>query len=547
VEDAVQIQPATKVKSYQWVNGNSTVEIVPQNGLAPNTQYQVRLSQKAKTQTGQAVVKHPAVTFVTAPPPTPKPTPTPVPTPRPTPAPGITTPRLIAPSGQPSPAWSLDGSTLFVVAPSGQLQGFSVAGGAGPAVVAADGVTLVTVGSDGTPAYARDGQVVDGQTTISAVQPLAIGFQNSRLLALAGHQVQVASQSGITLGTTPPGIAEDASAADFSPNGRRLAYLGASGNLRVLDLTTGQDTVAGPASGLGAWSKDGTRYAYLTADGVSVTDGSSAGTKLVSLAGTASVSWSASDKLLLTTPSALFTANGDGSSSLRPLASGTFTHATWSPAGDASFWFKRQGSVWVASVVAPTGATATTGPEDLVNQFMAARQQGNVAVASSLLDANGRQAFSGVTLTYPSGALSRWYIMLAQSHQVVVRMFLAGARSQSVLDEALTIAGGSIHGVTETPQVLSSGPNILTVKVTSTGVRVTFDSDLDPTTYSGGVTIDGVSSQVDYQPGNRTVVVTPDDPLTPGTTYQLTVHSSLRDVNHNPATQYQLTFTGPAS
>jgi hypothetical protein len=137
--------------------------------------------------------------------------------------------------------------------------------------------------------------------------------------------------------------------------------------------------------------------------------------------------------------------------------------------------------------------------------------------------------------------------MLAQSHQVVVRMFLAGARSQSVLDEALTIAGGSIHGVTETPQVLSSGPNILTVKVTSTGVRVTFDSDLDPSTYSGGVTIDGVSSQVDYQPGNRTVVVTPDDPLTPGTTYRLTVHRSLRDVNHSPAAQYQLTFTGPAS
>jgi hypothetical protein len=258
------------------------------------------------------------------------------------------------------------------------------------------------------------------------------------------------------------------------------------------------------------------------------------------------VSWSASDKLLLTTPSAILTSNGDGSG-LRSLASGTYTHATWSPAGDASFWFKRQGGVYVASVAAPTSATATTGPEDLVNQFMAARQQGNAAVASSFLDANGRQAFSGVTLTYPSGALSRWYIMLAQSHQVVVRMFLAGARSQSVLDEALTITHNSIDGVTERPQLLSSGPNILSVKVTSTGVRVTFDADLDPNTYSGGVTIGDVPSQADYQPGNRTIVVTPDDPLTPGTTYQLTVHSSLRDVNHNPATQYQLTFTGPAS
>ena len=302
----------------------------------------------------------------------------------------------------------------------------------------------------------------------------------------------------------------------------------------------------GAATGLGAWSKDGARYAYLTADGVSVTDGISPGTKLVALSGAASVSWSATDKLLLTTQSALWTSNGDGSS-LRTLANGAFTHATWSPAGDASFWFKRQGSVWVASVTAQTSAAATTGAADLVNQFMTARQQGNAALASSLLDANGKQAFSGITLTYTNGGLSRWYILLAQSHQVVVRMILGGGANQTVLDEALTVAHNSIDGVTETPAVLSSGPNILNVKVTSTSVRVTFDSDLDPSTYEGAVTINGVLSQVTYQPGNRTVIVTPEIPLTPGTTYVLSVHSSLRDVNHSPAANYQLTFTGASS
>jgi methionine-rich copper-binding protein CopC len=546
VEDAVQIQPAVKVKSYQWVNGDSTVQIVPENGLAPNTQYQVTLSQKAKTQHGQAVVKKPTVTFVTAPPPTPRPTPTPAPTPRPTPPPGITSPRLIAPSGTPSPAWSPSGSVLYVVAPnSGQLQGFTVATGTAQAV-APDGVTLVTVGPDGVPAYARNGQLVYGQTTVPATQPVALGFQGSKLMAVTGHQVQAALAAvGISI---PLPLAEDTSAADFSPDGRRLAYLGNSG-LHVLDLTVagGQDTVVGAATGLGAWSKDGARYAYLTADGVSVTDGTSPGTRLVALSGAASVSWSAGDKLLLTTQSALWASNADGSN-LRTLANGAFAHATWSPAGDASFWFKRPSGVWVASVVAPTSATAaTTGAADLVNQFMTARQQGNAALAGSLLDANGKQAFSGITLTYTNGGLSRWYILLAQSHQVVVRMILGGGANQTVVDEALTIARNSIDGVTETPAVLSSGPNILNVKVTSTSVRVTFDSDLDPSTYERGVTINGVPSTVTYQPGNRTVIVTPEVPLTPGTSYKLTVNSSLRDVNHSPAADYQLTFTGAPS
>jgi Bacterial Ig-like domain len=546
VEDAVQIQPAITVKSYQWVNGDSTVQIVPENGLAPNTQYQVTLSQKAKTQHGQAVVRKPTVTFVTAPPPTPRATPTPAPTPRPTPPPGITSPRLIAPSGTPSPVWSPSGSVLYVVAPnSGQLQGFAAASGAAQAAVAPDGVTLVTVGPDGAPAYARNGQLVYGQTSVPATQPVALGFQGSRLMAVSGRQVQaVFGAAGISV---PVALAEDASAADFSPNGRRLAYLGNSG-LHVLDLTAagGQDTVVGPATGLGAWSKDGTRYAYLTADGVSVTDGSSPGTKLVSLGGAASASWSAANQLLLTTQSALWISNGDGSN-LHSLANGTFTHATWSPAGDPSFWFERRGDVWVASVSAPTNAPATTGAADLVNQFMTARQQGDAALASSLLDANGRQAFSGITLTYTNGGLSRWYILLAQSHQVEVRMIRGSGANQSVLDEALTIAHNSIDGVTETPEVLSSGPNVLNVKVTSTSVMVTFDSDLDPSTYEGGVTIDDVTSRMTYQPGNRTVVVTPEVPLTPGTTYKLTVNSSLRDVNHSPAANYQLTFTGAPS
>jgi hypothetical protein len=544
VEDSIQIQPATTVRTFQWVDG-TTVKIVPQHGLAPNTQYQVTVTQRAKTREGQGLAGQPVVTFVTAPPPGPKPAATPVPTARPTPARGITTPLRIAASGAPSPAWSPDGSVLYVIGPTGQLQGFTAATGAAqPPPIAPSGVTLATVGPDGTVVYARDGQVVNGQTPIPGVQPLALGFQNGKLLALAGGQVQ--SLAGGGLGTAPPSV-KDATAADFSPNGRRLAYLGAS-DLHLLDLTSGQDTDVGPASGLGAWSRDGSRYAYPAADGVYVTDGTGQGTKLVSLPGAASVSWSAAtNQLLLTTPEALLVSDANGSG-LRTLATGTFTQATWSPRGDASFWFRYQGSVWVATVLPPSGAA--TSAEDLVNQFMMARRAGNAALASSFLDASGKQAFSNLTLTY-GGGMSRYYTLLVQPSQAVVRIVLSGG---GAVDETLKIARDSgsgsllIDGVTEESATLSSGPNVLEVVVTSTHVRVTFDSDLDAATAaSGGVTINGVQTEATYDAGTRTVIVTSESGFTPGTPYQLTVNDSLRDVNHNPAARYVLTFTGPSS
>jgi hypothetical protein len=539
VQGSIQIQPATKVKAYQWT-GASTVDIVPENGLAPNTQYHVVVGPKAKTQAGHLVINQPAVTFVTAPPPTPKPITTPTPTPRPTPE-GITTPRLIAPSGPPSPAWSPDGSLLYVVGTGGQLQEFSVATGAVQSTLAADGVTLVSVGGDGTVAYERSGQVVDGQVPIPGAQPTALGFQGGRLLGVTGQQVQALAGSG--QGTSIASLAEALTAADFSPGGRRLAYLGPSG-LHVVDLTTGHDALVGAASGLGAWSKDG-RYAYPTSDGVYVTDGTGSGSKLLSLPGVASISWSTSNQLLLTTPSALLISNADGNG-LRTLAQGTFTGATWSPASGASFWFKRSGGVWVASVSATAGAA--TSSSELVNEFMMARQQGNAALANKLLDAHGRQAFSNLTLTYGSGVLSRYYPVLSQPGLVVERIVLDGG--QTALDETLKIAHDSsgslvIDDATDSPVTLASGPNVLNVTVTATQVRVTFDSDLDPSTVSG-VTLN-VPSDATYQSGTRTVILTPEGGLTPGNSYQLTLNGSLKDVNHSAAASYQLTFTGPAS
>src|SRR5207237_5285537 len=137
-------------------------------------------------------------------------------------------------------------------------------------------------------AYARGSQVLEGQVSIPDVQALALGFQGDKLLAVTGQQVELLAANSAA--TNVAHLAEAATAADFSPDGQRLAYLGASG-LHVLDLKTGRDTVVGTASALGAWSKDG-RYAYPAPDGVYLTEGSGQGTRLLPLRGAAPVSWS---------------------------------------------------------------------------------------------------------------------------------------------------------------------------------------------------------------------------------------------------------------
>lgn len=543
VQESIQIEPATKVRTFQWTNGDSRLQIVPENGLAPNTQYKVQIGPQAKAKGGEPMPRPAAVSFVTAPTTPPTPTPRPSATPSPTaPAIGITAPRLIGPSGPALPAWSADGTALYVIDGTGALKKYSLSGGS---TQIASGVSLVEVAPDGQVAYAANGSIVDGSITVSAAQPQALGFQNGRLVALSGHQIESLVGTVLNALTGGPALTEDATAADFSPGGGRLAYLGASG-LHILDLTSGQDSIVGAASGLGSWSSDGSRYAYPTANGVSVTGGGA-----ISVPGGAtSVSWSSGNQLLITTTSKLWLANADGSQ-LRQLASGSFSHATWSPANDQSFWFKRGGSVYVSSVTAVAGAqgaSASTPNAQLVSQFMTARQGQGGGDPSTFLDANGKRAFSGLTLNYDSQM--RWNLLLDQPGRAVVRI-IPGAGAPP-LDETLTVvdsgSGGLIDDVTERPDSLSTGPNagpnVLKVTVSSTQVSITFDSDLNPATVDGGVTIAGVSSQATYDARSRTVVLTPEGGLDSGTSYQLEVTDGLRDVNGTPAAGFTLPFNG---
>lgn len=530
----VEIQPATQARE-QWQG--SSLKIIPVNDLAPNTQYQVQVTH-AKAEPGQSVAPK-KVVFSTAPPP---PTPTPVATPTPKPngpavQPEIVNQRQLVAGGTAS-SWAADGGKLYVIGNGGQLQTVPVAGG-DPQTVQPDGVSVVASGPDGV-AYARGGQVVYGQTSLANVQPVALGFRSGKLLVATSRNVIAADHSTLAK------LSEDAQAAAFSPDGNRLAYLGASG-LHLVDLGSGADKVAGPARSLGHWSPDGRRYAYATDTGVAVTDGST-GSALVDLSGVTGISWSRSDQVLLATGSSLYVVNGDASG-LRKLADGSFGQPEWSPSGSI-FSFKRSAGVWVGQVAGTRPSPPPQGQDATVNAFMAARKAQQSDQAMGFLDAAGRSAFAngGLKLTYPDGVLARYYILFSQPNREVIRLVL---NDGTALDETLTLATEPatdrwlIHGASETaPRPFDKGPEVLSVTVSGNQVRVAFDSDLDAGSATSSVRLKGMSSQASYDAKSRTVTVTLADGLTAGTEYRLVVSSDLEDVNQqHPAATFELPFT----
>lgn len=548
----VQVQPATQVKT-EW-QGN-TLKITPVYGLQGNTQYTVQVAPGAQTAAHQPVGKIQPVTFSTGPTPTPTPSAGPTPTPSPTP---VLSPRQVAPIGGARAHWSADGSGLLVIGPNGQLQLWPVAGGSPQKL--ADGVTLVTVAPDGSPAWVSGSQVTWKTSVLNGVTPIALGFrQSGALLVATANDVETADQKRVA----PFKVTADA--ADFSPSGDRVVYHGADG-IHLVDLTTGRDTLLGPAVGLGDWSPDsqGRRYAYTTDAGVSVADtGAGTTSKLIDLPGVTGISWSAGNQLLLSTASALYLATyTDGSpAAAHKLQDGTFAQPEWAPAGAGVFSFRRANEVWVARVQGAvaggpiTVATPGISQDDLVSGFMNARKGQLSDQALSFLDQAGQAAFARLNLVYtdPSTSLARYYVLLSQPGRVVVRLVLAHGAVQTAVDETLAIqpdASGNlrIHGVNEVPRALfASGPEVVSVSVTPTQVKVVFDSDLDASTatQSGAVGLRGVTTASQYDSKSKTVTLTVPGGLTPGQTYDLTIDPSLQDVNQRHAAPYDLTFTGP--
>ena len=556
--DSVQvlIQPTTLVKK-EWDPQHRVLTITPVNGLSANTQYKVTVTSAATAQSQQVPVNtiRPVV-FSTGPTPTPTPSTGPRPTPPPSP---IRNPHEVAPvvSGGRG-HWSLDGSSLFVIGPTGSLQQIPVAGSSPQKL--ADGVTLVAVAPDGTSvAWLSGGQVTWRSTIVSNVQPIALGFRAGGLLMASVADVETADQKRVA------GFKETATAAEFSIIGDRVAYLGASG-LHLVSLATGADTAIGPATGLGGWSPDGHHYAYPTDAGVSVADPATGATaRLVDLPGVTGLSWSRGQQLLVSAAGVLYLVDYAASGPATPqrmttAQEGTFGTPDWAPNGSGQFSFVRGSDVWVARV---QGAVAGPGPitpvtpgvtqDDIVNSFMTARQNGLTDQALSFLDAAGRDAFSRLSLVYTDPSLARYYVLLSQPGRVVVRLVLTHGLVQTAADETLVIqpdAGNHpfIHSVTENPRPsFGSGPEVVRTVVTGNQVQVTFDSDLDPNSavQPGAVTIHGVATQAGYDRRSKTVTLTVPGGLTPGASYELVIGGNLQDLNQRTAVPYDLSFTGP--
>ena len=551
VQTAVKIVPATEV-TYQWQDPQH-LAITPVHNLAPNTQYVVTISTSAKTQNGQVLTQAAPVQFVTQPP-SPSPSPSPTSHPTSTPSPLVATPHLVAPTGGPASRWSLDGTKLYIVGPGGQLQTWPVQGSGAASSIQPDGVTLIAIGPDGNLAYLRDGQITYGALTVPNVQALAIGFGQSGLVFATSSDVQTSDQHKLA------GFSEQAAAVDFSPGGDRLVYRGASGSLHLVDLTAhpAKDQLIGPSTGMGEWSTDG-RYAYQADAGVFVVDGTTgASSKILDFPGLAGLTWSRTGQMLLSTSSAVYLYTPGDVSGAKKLSDGTYGQPEWAPSG-GYFSFRRGTDLWVARVLgAPTGAGSgptSTIQDDAVNGFMTARKNGQVDQATAYLDASGLAAFGPgkLSLVYTDPTqptLARYYVLLSQPNRVVVRLVLTRGTLQSAVDETLLLqaTGGKvlIHGVTETARAsFGVGPEIVRVVVTADQVQLFFDSDLDPGTVQGGVSVKGVSGLASYDAKAKAVTIPVTGLLTPGAPYDLLVGASLKDTpNGRQAVPYELQLVG---
>jgi hypothetical protein len=96
---------------------------------------------------------------------------------------------------------------------------------------------------------------------------------------------------------------------------------------------------------------------------------------------------------------------------------------------------------------------------------------------------------------------------------------------------------------------LGKGAEVVSVEVSASTVKITFDSDLKPESVATGIILlDSKGNQVGGNPvyANRTVTISGLD-LKPHANYKLVVLSTVQDVGGtNIAAEYDLTFTGPA-
>jgi Tol biopolymer transport system component len=566
-EAAVQITPATTV-AFSW-NAN-TLAVLPSSGnLAPNTQYQVTIGPTAKTAAGQVLTAPKTITFVTQPPPPPAPSPSPVASP--SPKGNITSPRqLAAGPGITNVTWSPDSSTVFFIGGKGELESATAAAG-NPTVLVADGVTTAALSPAGDHiAYIRNGKV----EVLALTSPATVEIVPTPAPVIAGWTkdgVEWAAADGVyRQGADGPSkiAALPATGAvkpiSFSPDGAHLAFT-QDQSLQVLDVATGKSSTLGIAGAqfLG-WSPDGTGVMYSGAQAVVLAD--IAGKTLANLPA-GEPSWSSQDEVLLGSDTDLFQIRPDGSG-LTKLAEGTFHLPVWAPNGTSFTYFRGSPLFSATAPSAPPKPPALDAAAAVVKNFMEARKAGQSDKALAILDDNGKRAYSsssgGLSLTVTGDpSFSRSYVLTQEitgtqpdTARFVVRIVLAHEKLDvSTYEETLTLirTQGSgqflVDQAVAGPQLaLGKSASVVSVDVSSSAVRITFDSDLQPGTVREGVILlDGKGKQVGEAPQYASKTVTFGGlELKPGATYKLVVLPTVKDVSgNNIAAEYDLMFVGP--
>jgi len=563
-EKAVQVVPATTV-AFRW-SGDQQLYVQPTSGnLAPNTQYQVTIGPGAKTQTGTPIASPTTITFVTQP--TASPSPPPSPSPKPNALGQVELTGAYPPSGTAYPVvWSADSSTIYFVGAGGALQSVPAKGGAAKTLVP-DGVSLPAIAPAGDRlAYVRGGKIeildLTGGTTVEVLvdsPPTALRWVNDRLYWGTSTAVFRLETGG------PSKLADiqplSGSIISIAPDGRH-ALAQVTDSLLIVDLASGKTNPlcgGGCATTFQTWSPDGSRVVY---NGVIA---NLTGKTLTSLAA-ADVSWSAKNEILLGSDTGLFAVRPDGTG-LVQLANGTFNQPVWAP-DSTTFAFVRAG-LWAATAPppAPTPPVADQAVAVVV-AFMDARVQGNPDRATLFLDDAGKAAYnSGKPALLPiadTGAFKRYYVLTsevdpssANTVRVVVRLvFAKGKVEKTAIEETLTLTRAQatdpflIDGATAGSQRdLGKGPEVVAVKVSATGIEVTFDSDLVPTT-AAGVTLQdskGMALSATQTYAER-VVTFSGLQLTPAAHYRLVVLPSVQDVaGRHEASEYDLDLLGPGS
>ncbi len=567
-EAAVQIMPATNV-TFGW-NVN-TLSVQPTGGtLAPNTQYHVTIGSGAKTATGKPISSPQTITFVTTAPPTPAVTPTP----RPTPATALGEKQLTGLAGAQGlvAQWSSDSSSIYYVDGHGALNVIPAKGGS-VTVIAPDGASSPAVSPTGDRlAYIRNGKVevltfASGKTDELSVTPAPtlVDWARDKIVWAAADGVYTQADDGSSHQLAPlPTTGGLVAVVSFSPDGSHAAYR-QDQNLLLLDLASGKSTQLGQANAtfLG-WSPNGAALIYATSDSDVVANLQGV-TQSTLPAGDAT--WSTQDAILIGGDTDILQTRPDGTN-LGRISGGTFHLPTWAPNG-TTFAFVRGGSLWVATAPPlPPQPTVLDEASVVVDNFMKARLAGAADQANALLDAGGKAAYGsgGLSLLIAGDpSFSRYYVLSSEitgadpdTARFVVRLVLShGKTDVSDQEEALTLVRDATSKQFVIDQAtagahrdLGKGAEVVSVEIQNDTVKVTFDSDLDPTTVTDGVTIvDAKGKRLDANASyaNRIVMLTGLN-LKDGDAYRLVVLTSIRDVSgQNVAAEYDLDFFGPTT